>query len=182
MSVMPANITLCPDAASKVHMLRLEEGEDSLMLRSFISGGGCSGFQYGFGFESSPLEDDRMHHAKVPVFPDAKPMLSEDQTKLWQDQLVQAKITDHQTAEGLFALMQSRASEQHEGRMLAWRFYHAHFASNNAPSVTVLIDPISYQYLKGAEIDYKVDAKGQRFVIRNPNAKTTCGCGNSFAT
>ncbi|HFD12480.1 MAG TPA: iron-sulfur cluster assembly accessory protein, partial [Crenotrichaceae bacterium] len=48
--------------------------------------------------------------------------------------------------------------------------------------VTVLIDPTSLQYLKGAEIDYKEDLSGSQFVIRNPNATTTCGCGSSFST
>lgn len=51
-------------------------------------------------------------------------------------------------------------------------------AKNN---VELLIDPISYQYLKGAEVDYRESASGSHFVIRNPNAKTTCGCGSSFA-
>ena len=47
--------------------------------------------------------------------------------------------------------------------------------------VTLLIDPMSIQYLSGAEIDYKEDLEGARFVIRNPNAQTTCGCGSSFS-
>jgi iron-sulfur cluster insertion protein len=47
--------------------------------------------------------------------------------------------------------------------------------------VTLLIDPMSYQYLVGAEIDYREGLEGAQFVIRNPNAKTTCGCGSSFA-
>jgi len=47
--------------------------------------------------------------------------------------------------------------------------------------VTLLIDAMSYQYLVGAEIDYKEDIEGAQFVIRNPNATTTCGCGSSFA-
>ena len=47
--------------------------------------------------------------------------------------------------------------------------------------VTLLIDPMSVQYLMGAEIDYKDDLEGAQFVIRNPNAATTCGCGSSFS-
>jgi len=47
--------------------------------------------------------------------------------------------------------------------------------------VTLLIDAMSYQYLVGAEIDYKEDLEGAQFVIRNPNASTTCGCGSSFS-
>ncbi len=49
-------------------------------------------------------------------------------------------------------------------------------------SVKLLIDPMSFQYLLGAEIDYREDINGAQFVIRNPNAKTTCGCGSSFST
>ncbi len=47
--------------------------------------------------------------------------------------------------------------------------------------VTLVIDPMSYQYLVGAEIDYREGLEGAQFVIRNPNAKTTCGCGSSFS-
>lgn len=47
--------------------------------------------------------------------------------------------------------------------------------------VTVLVDSMSIQYLQGAEIDYKEDVSGSQFVIRNPNASTTCGCGSSFS-
>ena len=47
--------------------------------------------------------------------------------------------------------------------------------------VTLLIDSMSYQYLAGAEIDYKEDIEGAQFVIKNPNATTTCGCGSSFS-
>jgi iron-sulfur cluster insertion protein len=47
--------------------------------------------------------------------------------------------------------------------------------------VSLLVDPMSVQYLKGAEIDFKEDLSGAQFVIRNPNASTTCGCGSSFA-
>jgi iron-sulfur cluster insertion protein len=53
---------------------------------------------------------------------------------------------------------------------------------NSQQSITVIVDMISLQYLKGASIDYKSDAMGEQFVIKNPNAKTTCGCGNSFST
>jgi iron-sulfur cluster insertion protein len=87
----------------------------------FISGGGCSGFQYGFAFEEKMAEDDTVIEKVV----------------------------------------------QRE----------------NQPPITVklLVDSHSLQYLMGAEIDYKNDIDGQRFVIRNPNAKTTCGCGSSFS-
>ena len=99
-------------AAHKVHELIVEEGNPSLKLRVYISGGGCSGFQYGFTFDEDRAEDD----------------LAIDK----------------------------------EG-------------------VTLLVDPLSLQYLTGAEIDYSESLTGAQFVIRNPNAKTTCGCGSSFA-
>lgn len=98
-------------AADKVRQLIEEEGNPELMLRVFISGGGCSGFQYGFTFEEQAAEDD-------------------------------TRVTKN--------------------------------------DVTLLIDPLSFQYLVGAEIDYSEGLQGSQFVIRNPNAKTTCGCGSSF--
>ncbi len=100
-------------AARKVHDLIREEGNPELKLRVYITGGGCSGFQYGFTFDEARAEDD-------------------------------------------LAL-------EREG-------------------VTLLVDPLSLQYLGGAEIDYAENLSGSQFVIRNPNAKTTCGCGSSFST
>jgi iron-sulfur cluster insertion protein len=99
-------------AASKVRELIAEEGNDALMLRVFISGGGCSGFQYGFTFDENIGEGD------VVI--------------------------------------------ENEG-------------------VKLLIDPMSFQYLAGAEIDYTEGLEGAQFVIRNPNAVSTCGCGSSFS-
>jgi iron-sulfur cluster insertion protein len=98
-------------AAVKVSELIREEGNPNLKLRVFVSGGGCSGFQYGFTFDEQVEEGD--------------------------------------------SLVQNRG-------------------------VTLLIDPMSVQYLMGAEIDYTEDLRGAQFVIRNPNAATTCGCGQSF--
>jgi iron-sulfur cluster insertion protein len=107
-------------AALKVFQLIEEEGNLSLNLRVFITGGGCSGFQYGFTFEDTISADDTIVEKSV----------------------VQGDTT------GI---------------------------------VKLLVDPMSFQYLAGATIDYKDDLDGQRFVIRNPNAKTTCGCGSSFS-
>jgi len=98
-------------AASKVAELIREEGNEALKLRVYISGGGCSGFQYGFSFDEEQAEDDL------------------------------AVQTD---------------------------------------GVTLLVDPLSLQYLLGAEVDYSESLHGAQFTIRNPNAKTTCGCGSSF--
>jgi iron-sulfur cluster insertion protein len=47
--------------------------------------------------------------------------------------------------------------------------------------VTLVVDPMSYQYLSGSEVDYTENLQGAQFVIRNPNAATTCGCGSSFS-
>jgi iron-sulfur cluster insertion protein len=99
-------------AAGKVAQLIKEEGNPNLMLRIYIQGGGCSGFQYGFTFDESINEGD----------------------------------------------------EQIE-----------------TDGVRLLVDPMSMQYLMGAEIDYTEGLQGAQFVIRNPNASTTCGCGSSFS-
>ncbi|MDA8416154.1 MAG: iron-sulfur cluster insertion protein ErpA [Betaproteobacteria bacterium] len=109
---MPAPLLFSDDAAEKVKALIDEEGNPELKLRVFVTGGGCSGFQYGFAFEDTVNEDD---------------------TQMIKN------------------------------------------------GVTLVIDPMSYQYLVGAEIDYHEDLEGAQFIIRNPNAKTTCGCGSSFS-
>lgn len=116
-------IKITESASTKISNLIQEEGDSSLMLRTYITGGGCSGFQYGFMFEKAAKTDDTKVHANP--------------------------------------LKNNKKGKQ---------------------KVTVLIDPISLQYLIGAEIDYKQDVNGQCFIIRNPNAKTTCGCGSSFST
>lgn len=115
-----ATIIFTLKAASKVHELMAEEKEQNLNLRVYITGGGCSGFQYGFTFDPNRQDDD---------------------------------VCVEQTIDA------------------------------TAPDVTVrlLIDPLSYPYLEGAAIDYEEDLQGAAFVIRNPNAKTTCGCGSSFS-
>ena len=99
-------------AAAKVRQLITDEGNNRLMLRVFVQGGGCSGFQYGFTFDEA-VEDG--------------------------DTVVE---TD---------------------------------------GVKLLVDPMSFQYLVGAEIDYTESLQGAQFVIRNPNASTSCGCGSSFS-
>lgn len=99
-------------AANKVKELIEEEGNPALKLRVFVTGGGCSGFQYGFTFDEAANEDD--------------------------------------------TLMEKNG-------------------------VTLLIDPMSFQYLVGAEIDYSEGLEGSQFVIKNPNATSTCGCGSSFS-
>lgn len=117
-------------AAQKVKSLIDEEENPKLNLRVFITGGGCSGFQYGFSFDETINDDD----------------------------LVIAK--------------EIAAEEDEEGGE----------GGDTGGTVKLLIDPISFQYLKGADIDYREDLNGSQFVIRNPNAKTTCGCGSSFST
>jgi len=96
----------------KVKQLIEEEGNPELKLRVFVTGGGCSGFQYGFTFDEVQNEDD--------------------------------------------SVMEKNG-------------------------VQLLIDPMSYQYLTGAEIDYSEGLEGAQFVIKNPNAQSTCGCGSSFS-
>ena len=107
---MEVPLIFTDSAASKVKNLIDEEGNPDLKLRVFVSGGGCSGFQYGFTF-------DEAQNADVMV----------------------------------------------------------------KNGVTLLVDSMSFQYLVGAEIDYSEGLEGAQFVIKNPNATTTCGCGSSFS-
>ena len=109
---MPAPLVFTDNAAAKVKQLIDEEGNLDLKLRVFVTGGGCSGFQYGFTFDEAVSEDD---------------------------------------------------------------------TSMEKNGVTLLIDPMSLQYLGGAEIDYQEGIEGAQFVIKNPNASSTCGCGYSFS-
>ena len=108
----PSPLVFTDSAANKVKDLIIEEGNPELKLRVFVTGGGCSGFQYGFTFDEIRNDDD---------------------TVMEKD------------------------------------------------GVMLLIDPMSYQYLVGAEIDYTEGLEGSQFVIRNPNATSTCGCGSSFS-
>lgn len=109
--VFEAEVVFTEAAAEKVASLMAEEENDALKLRVYVTGGGCSGFQYGFTFSEEIQAGDAV------------------------------AITN---------------------------------------GITLLIDSISYPYLAGAEIDYREDVKGAQFVIRNPNAQSTCGCGSSF--
>ena len=99
-------------AADKVSELIEDEGNDGLKLRVFVTGGGCSGFSYGFTFDDDVAQDDTVVERS---------------------------------------------------------------------GVTMVVDPMSYQYLVGAEVDFREDLQGSQFVVTNPNASSTCGCGNSFA-
>ena len=115
------------NAAAKVWELMEEEGNFNLKLRVYVTGGGCSGFQYGFTFDEVVNGDDT----------------------------VVAKELD--------------AEEESDGE------------GTNGRAVQLLVDPMSFQYLVGSEIDYQEDLDGAQFIIRNPNAKATCGCGSSFS-
>ncbi|MEP1740050.1 MAG: iron-sulfur cluster insertion protein ErpA [Kangiellaceae bacterium] len=99
-------------ASAKAKELITEEENPSLKLRAFVTGGGCSGFQYGFSFEEEQNEDDMI--------------IEKD-------------------------------------------------------GVSLLVDALSFQYLVGSKVDYREDLEGSRFVVENPNATTTCGCGSSFS-
>lgn len=110
-------ILFTENAALKVWQLLEEEGNFNLKLRVYVTGGGCSGFQYGFSFDEEIQLDDTVVSKTIHAV---------------------------------------------------------------GSEVSLLIDPLSLQYLIGAEIDYKEDIEGEQFIIRNPNAKTTCGCGSSF--
>ena len=106
-------VEITESAKSKIMDLLLEENNPKLALRTFVQGGGCSGFSYGFTFDEEKNEDD----FEFPI----------------------------------------------------------------NEKFNVLVDAMSMQYLQGAKIDYKVEAMGSQFVISNPNAQSTCGCGSSFS-
>ena len=109
---MQADISISDAAVNRINQLLESKSNPDLMLRVYIQGGGCSGFQYGFQFDESTQEDD-------------------------------------------IAIEKS--------------------------GIRVVVDMLSLQYLGGAEIDFKDDLMGSRFLVNNPNATTTCGCGSSFA-
>ncbi len=109
---MPVPLNFSDSAANKVKDLIVEEGNPELKLRVFVTGGGCSGFQYGFTFDEVKNDDDTVMEKN---------------------------------------------------------------------GVTLLIDSMSMQYMVGAEIDYTEGLEGAQFVIRNPTAVSTCGCGSSFS-
>ena len=111
-AVVETPLVFTESAANKVKELIDEEGNTELKLRVFVTGGGCSGFQYGFTFDEQANDDDT-------------------------------------------AMVKN--------------------------GVTLLIDAMSFQYLAGAEIDYQEGIEGAQFVIKNPNATSTCGCGSSFS-
>lgn len=108
----PVVMSFTDNAANKVQNLVSEEGNNNLKLRVFVTGGGCSGFQYGFTFDEEVQQDDTIIENK---------------------------------------------------------------------GVSLLVDPLSYQYLVGAKIDYQEGLEGSRFVVENPMASATCGCGASFS-
>ncbi|WP_372701593.1 iron-sulfur cluster insertion protein ErpA [Castellaniella sp.] len=110
-SSVSAAIGLTAAALARLRQLRADQGNPALKLRIYVEGGGCSGFQYGFGLEESAAADDLV---------------------IEQD------------------------------------------------GMQLLVDPLSVEYLTGAQIDYEEALKGSQFVVRNPNAETTCGCGSSF--
>ena len=113
MNTLPTvNVSITEKAKEKIFDVLIDEKNKDLMLRVFVQGGGCSGFQYGFSFEEKLQEDD-------------------------------IKI--------------------------------------NAGQFFVVIDSLSLGYLQDATIDYKEELMGSQFVISNPNATTTCGCGSSFS-
>ncbi len=110
--LMPAQLEFTPSAAAKVAELIIEEGNPELKLRLYVTGGGCSGFSYGFAFDDAVAED----HTQI--------------------------VTE---------------------------------------GVALVVDAMSLQYVLGARVDFEDGLEGSRFVIHNPNAQTTCGCGSSFS-
>ena len=157
-------------AAQKVYTLMQEEDNIDLKLRVYIQGGGCSGFQYGFSFESEVAADD----AVVP-------------TMWWGERpdLLEEQIYEVRTAYHMLSTLLSSPWEG--GYAYQYAVVHVLIDLILAPSyaqqhsVSLLVDSISHQYLEGARIDYKTGVEGEFFSVDNPNAKTTCGCGSSFS-
>lgn len=108
----PQALMVTENATQKVQSLVEEEGNPELSLRVYVTGGGCSGFQYGFTFDEAVADDDAV---------------------IEQD------------------------------------------------GIRVLVDSMSYPYLVGSQVDYEEGLQGSRFLVQNPNASTTCGCGASFS-
>lgn len=111
-TVNPTPIFFTDNAAEKVRELVEDEGKPDLRLRVYVTGGGCSGFQYGFTFDEKLADDDTV-------------------------------VTNG--------------------------------------GVALVVDSLSYQYLVGAQVDYEEGLQGSRFLVKNPNARSTCGCGSSFS-
>jgi iron-sulfur cluster insertion protein len=112
LTAMPPMLEFTPAAAAKVAALIIDEGNPNLKLRLYVTGGGCSGFSYGFAFDDQVNEDDTL------------------------------TVT---------------------------------------AGVALVVDAMSQQYVLGARVDFEDGLEGSRFVIHNPNAATTCGCGSSFS-
>lgn len=158
-SAMPINFT--DSAAHKVNQLIQEEGNPELKLRVFITGGGCSGFQYGFTFDESINQDDMV----------IEKILASEDIAMWCDLLHSLDWCNS-------------SNKRQQQFIIAWLLLaslNQVSKSRAGGSVKLLVDAMSFQYLAGAKIDYRDDVNGAQFVISNPNAKTTCGCGSSFA-
>ena len=109
---IPEELKVSEQALNKIKALIQDEAKDDLSLRVFVTGGGCSGFQYGFKLDSD---------------------LDEEDTKVEKS------------------------------------------------NISIVVDSLSLQYIFGSTLDYKEDLEGSKFIIENPNAVTTCGCGSSFS-
>lgn len=163
-SASPLPILLTANAHKRVWNLLIQEEDTSLMLRAYITGGGCHGFQYGFSFEEQAKEDDTRIQSKAASVVE-KELLARMVANSKPDQTHEGDLKE-QTKVDKEEAKQETEEEEEGGGM---------------GDITLLVDPISLQYLQGAEIDFVHDAQGERFVINNPNAKVTCGCARSFA-
>ncbi|MEE3003209.1 MAG: iron-sulfur cluster insertion protein ErpA [Pseudomonadota bacterium] len=147
-----------------------EEENLDLKLRVYIQGGGCSGFQYGFSFEESSQEDDYLLEKTILNFDSS---LESEDISILDSIFVKScqLLSTVDSSNFLLALNFFQKICKHTMQQV----------NSKENTVGLLIDAISYQYLKGAVIDYKVGIDGEYFSVSNPNAKTTCGCGSSFS-
>ena len=179
---MSESLIFTVNAAAKVWELIQEEENYNLKLRVYVTGGGCSGFQYGFKFDEIVNDDDTVVTQKVKIQKITDiPVNNEDQTKNFNsEEKVDDKVEDSESFSSVNGVKAENFNSEDNINGKTKNSESSQETGNEA-TVQLLVDPISYPYLAGAEIDYKEDLEGAQFIIRNPNAKTTCGCGSSFS-
>jgi Fe-S cluster assembly iron-binding protein IscA len=175
-----AQIKMTDDAIQKVwQLVRFENtNAPSVLLRVAIQGGGCSGFQYDFTFENKKQNDDL--HANFLLSDKRSLRFNQQQRQRWQSLChTQQWIDNQQNPLSCTNVIKNTASDTNCLVVLE-QFFREH-APQKYPWISVIIDPISHLYLSQATLDYLFDAQGERFIVINPNAATTCGCGSSFS-
>jgi iron-sulfur cluster assembly accessory protein len=200
MATQSTTLTVTPTARQKIATLMMAEADESIKLRVSVVGGGCSGFEYRFAFEKETRPGDHEHDFDLANMPLASLAELPDWQTAWSDWLhqttpdgINAKtmfhVFDHYGRNALPQIMAAGNVAVIEGltetiqtKLYEHSLQFCQDRSKQVPqNIQVVIDPISFIYLNGANLDYVQDGQGQRFLVDNPNAKTTCGCGSSFS-